>query len=426
MRPDWRPTVALGNSVLMSAAVLVLAVVMRRADLVVIAAPFVVCLAVAVARRRPDTAPSIELRVPVSPVWEGDAPAVSVGVGAAPGVDVVQLGIVHTVGLQATHTEPVFCLVPGENVDVPFTATRWGHKTVGPVASVLVSGGGLFTASGAAAASASFPVVPAPELFSATDAAPVAGGLVGAHRSARPGEGTDLAQTRPYLPGDRLHRVSWPASARTGQLHVTSTLQDLDLEVYLLIDSGVDVAEPSMTSPSSLDITVRAAAAIAERYLRNGDRVGLLDLGSRRRPVPARAGQRQLSRLLAALLDAAPDVLLRRDATRGDPRLRQVPPRALVMVLSALLDEQIGSRLATLTRRGNPILVIDTLPPSAAPPHGTEATTIAWRLAMLRRDTLRARMSDHGIPVVAWEGAGSLDHVLVQLARSARISRRRQ
>ena len=51
---------------------------------------------------------------------------------------------------------------------------------------------------------------------------------------------------------------------------------------------------------------MRAAAAVAEHYLRAGDRVGLVDLGQRYRLVPARNGRTQLVRMLDVLLDARP------------------------------------------------------------------------------------------------------------------------
>jgi len=105
-------------------------------------------------------------------------------------------------------------------------------------------------------------------------------------------------------------------------------------------------------------------------------------------------------------------------------------------VFSALLDDEIAGRIAGFARRGNPTVVVDTLPAAARPPaRGPQpgrgdpadpATALAWRLALLRRDTTSARLTAHGVPVVAWQGAGSLDHVLTRLSRSASAPRRRR
>jgi uncharacterized protein (DUF58 family) len=425
MSPVWRPTVVLGSTVLVTGTLLVLAVAVRRPDLVVLAAPFVVCLAVALARRPATTSPELELHVPAEAAWEGDVPVVRLAVQPASGVQVVQIGVQHATGLQALGPGTLVCLVPGQDIEIPFLASRWGHKPIGPLSTVLVAGHGLLAARGRSHPGGSIAVLPSRQLFTAGSAAPVGGGFVGVHRSARAGDGTDIAQIRPFQPGDRLRRISWPASARTGRIHVTATLQDLDIEVYLVIDSGAEVGRDSLEGGSSLDVTVRAAAAVADHYLRTGDRVGLLDLGSRRRMTPARPGARHLRRLLGALLDVAPDLVAVDEAPVHDPRLRTIPTRALVIVFSALLDERIERQLSTLARRGDPTLVIDTLPPAAYPQTRQESTSLAWRLALLRRDTLRSRLADHGIPVVAWRGAGSLDHVLLRLARSAAMPRPR-
>ena len=78
-----------------------------------------------------------------------------------------------------------------------------------------------------------------------------------------------MAEVRPFRAGDRLRRINWPVSSRTGTLHVTATWSDRDTEVVLLLDTEHDlgISEGVDGRASSLDIAVRAAAAIAEHYL---------------------------------------------------------------------------------------------------------------------------------------------------------------
>ena len=108
-------------------------------------------------------------------------------------------------------------------------------------------------------------------------------GLVGVNRSPRQGTGTEFASIRPFQPGDRLRRIHWPQSLRTGVLHVTSTWADHDRHVVLLIDALNDVGESGGIDgrASSLDISMRAAGAIAEHYIGTGDRVALVVIGAR-------------------------------------------------------------------------------------------------------------------------------------------------
>ena len=74
---------------------------------------------------------------------------------------------------------------------------------------------------------------------------------------------------------------------------------------------------------------MRAAAAIAEHYLRSGDRVGLLDLGRRVRDIRAGSGRRHLRRILDALVVAEPA------PTHNAELLRVRPVEAGAMVVAS-------------------------------------------------------------------------------------------
>jgi len=44
--------------------------------------------------------------------------------------------------------------------------------------------------------------------------------LAGDYRSSRYGDGVELAQIRPYVPGDDVRRIEWNVTARMGEPHV--------------------------------------------------------------------------------------------------------------------------------------------------------------------------------------------------------------
>ena len=83
--------------------------------------------------------------------------------------------------------------------------------------------------------------LPQPGLFDSRAASPHPIGLVGQHPARRRGDGSEFESIRPFQPGDRLRRVQWRVSLRTGSLHVTSTVAEEDASVLLLVDSGVEV-----------------------------------------------------------------------------------------------------------------------------------------------------------------------------------------
>ncbi|WP_230684930.1 DUF58 domain-containing protein [Cellulomonas sp. JZ18] len=129
-------------------------------------------------------------------------------------------------------------------------------------------------------------------------------GLTGAHGSRRPGEGGDLRDVHPFGPGDRLRRIDWRVTARRApdlrELWVRREHALAEAVVVLVVDSRDEVGPDPLTwrgsqpprpqDATSLDRARQAAAAVARAFLDRGDRVGLDDLGVRRRPLPPGAG----------------------------------------------------------------------------------------------------------------------------------------
>jgi uncharacterized protein (DUF58 family) len=269
-------------------------------------------------------------------------------------------------------------------------------------------------------------VYPVTEPFAAVEAMPAAAGLVGNHRSRRPGEGGELAGVRPFAPGDRLRRIDWRVSLRTRDLHVASTLSDRDAEVLLLLDvlGEVGVSGGVKGSASVLDTTVRASAAIAEHYLQRGDRVSLLEYGQSARRLRPATGRRQYLTVLEWLLDVHADSS---DQTPYEHVFgaHHVSSDALVVVLTPLVDPRSADLLAQLTQSGRYTVAVDTLPAGATPPRRSQWTPLATRLWSLERENVLGRLREHGVPVVEWAGAGSLDLVLRDVARMASAPRGR-
>lgn len=237
-------------------------------------------------------------------------------------------------------------------------------------------------------------------------------GLVGTHRTRRPGDGSDLLDVRALRPGDPMRRIDWRVSARRGELHVRRTAVDADADVVLCLDTRLDVGEdvarwPGPPGPgpegatrpgSSLDRAVHTAAALAEAHLREGDRVALLDLTQPRRSVPPGTGRRQLRRVTARLATAAVQPAARRLLLRP----RAIPVGAVAVLLSPLLDAAAADLAASLRRRGGLVVVVDVLPsPLRAPSRAHDPrAAAALRLVLAERDVRLAALRRAGVVVV--------------------------
>ncbi|GLY01091.1 MULTISPECIES: DUF58 domain-containing protein [Actinoplanes] len=428
--PGWAPTRALGRSVLLTGLFLLLGVLFGRVDLVLLASPFAIGAALHL-RRRPQAAPEITITTGEANVVEGGE--IEAGLIVANqdtvGYDLVVVRTRTSPWLKLQHADRPFAVtVPNDGwaaIELPGEALRWGRQDVGPAAARAAACGGLLSCRPVVTAARGVRVYPVTEPFKAAEVMPAAAGLVGAHRSRRHGEGGELAGVRPFAPGDRLRRIDWRVSLRTRDLHVASTLSDRDAEVLILLDvlGEVGLTGGVRGGSSVLDTTVRAAAAIAEHYLHRGDRVSMLEYGATARRLRAASGRRQYLTVLEWLLDVRADPV--DDQYEPAPVAHQISSNALVVVLTPLVDPRAADMLAQLTQSGRYTVAVDTLPEAAAPPVRDPWTPLATRLWRLERENVLGRIREHGVPVVAWAGAGSLDLVLRDVSRLASVPRGR-
>ena len=249
-------------------------------------------------------------------------------------------------------------------------------------------------------------------------------GLVGRHRSRRVGSGTEFEGIRPFATGDRLKRINWPVSLRTGELHVVTTRAEQDAGVWLLVDALRDIGVSGGIDgrASTLDLTVRAAAALAEHHVRTGDRVGLLVVAANGARVPLGSGPRHLQRLLGTL------ARIRTDARSTPPERLDLGTQSgsVVHVLSPMLFTPLVTATASLQRGGTSVVVVDTLGDALTEPDGADRlalSSLAMRMQKIERDDRLRRLAALGAPVVPWRGPGTLDTVLHQLSRRAQVPR---
>lgn len=433
---SWVPTRALGRAVLLTGLLLVAAALLGRVDLVVLATPFALGTAYAL-HRRPATPPGVGLAVDDGHLVEGGsfAAAVTVGNPDEVGYDLVVVRFrvspwlrVDEVGSAPTRfpDRPVGLTVPAgdaRDVELYGETRRWGRHPVGPAGVRAVACDGLLVSQPVFSETLGTRVYPKTEPFDADEAMPRAAGLVGGHRSRRPGEGGELAGVRVFGPGDRLRRIDWRVSLRARQLHVASTLSDRDAEVVLLLDVLAEAGRSGGVggTASVLDTCVRAAAAIGEHYLHRGDRVSMLEYGPAARRLRPATGRRQYLTLLEWLLDVrvSGSPIEPYDQVFG---LHLLSSNALLVVLTPLVDPRSAAMLARLARSGRFVVAVDTLPeqPDPSTIGGRDRwAEAAYRIRRLERENTIGQLREHGVPVVRWAGAGSLDLVLRDVARLA-------
>jgi uncharacterized protein (DUF58 family) len=125
--------------------------------------------------------------------------------------------------------------------------------------------------------------------------------LAGDYRSSQYGEGVELAQVRPYSPGDDVRRIEWNVTARTGVPHVRVNLAERVLVTWLLLDTS-----PSMHFGTGdrrkTDVADGVAIAIGHIATRRGNRLAIVTFGDNNPTVlPPHQGRVGLLGLLETL-----------------------------------------------------------------------------------------------------------------------------
>jgi uncharacterized protein (DUF58 family) len=138
-----------------------------------------------------------------------------------------------------------------------------------------------------------------------------------------PGDGSELRELREHRSGDPFKRIAWKATARRGELLVRDyERQERDI-VWLVLDASVELWSGA-PGHAPLDVAIDEAAAVAQRHLALGARVGLAVLGARRLDwVPPERGPAHCLKLFSRLaLRATCNAADRSDWDESDVALR--------------------------------------------------------------------------------------------------------
>ena len=442
----WTVTpVARGTAV---AAVLVLltGLALGRADLVVLAGPVGLVLLLAVAGGRPTGTPTatasavglVAERAPFTVTVELSGLAgAQLAVVRLPDADGTPQGATRAVDAGVgTSTGRVSC-------PVVIDGLGWGERAVACPDLLGISADAVFTAGPTRGPVRLVTVLPAVADVGEVPLPPRSSGLVGTHRTRRPGDGADLLDVREFVTGDRLRRIDWRVTARHGRatdpaaaarierLYVRRTAVDADADLVLCVDTRLDLGEEvggwsrpdehpappgsgAARPGGSLDVAVRAAAGLAAGQLRAGDRVAMVDLGRLGGGLRAGTGRRHLQRLRLTLARC-----------RVQPqgrwlRLRtaDVRPGATVVVLSPFADNAVAAFAAALHRRGDRVVAVDTLPAGLIRDADVPGADLALDLVLAERGHRLHALAADGVPVLRWDPAV----VTAALSRMRRVA----
>lgn len=409
----------------LAAAAFVAALALRRPELALIGAPFALLVALGIGA----TAPRLRawFQVDRERTLEGEELEAIVTVRAESAVDRVEVGVALPDGIEAADTpNPVAIrLRAGEERELPLrlVCTRWTSAEIGEVWLRARDRIGLVSFEGRVDRRRPLRVYPTPERLRRLVAPDRTQAATGSEVSRVRAEGLEFADTRPFVPGDRLRSVNWRASARRGTLVVNERHPDRNADVVIFLDS---FAEARSADEGTLESAVRAAATLATRFLERRDRVGLVSFGGFLRWLEPGGGLVQRYRIVDALLETGIEFSYAWKDVNVIPA-RTLPPRALVVALTPLLDERSVAALVDLRGRGHDLVVVEISPEPYLTPPVDPLDRVALRLWRLQRAELRSRFERLGVAVTTLADETPLEAALEEVRsyrRHARLARR--
>lgn len=409
---SWHPSRGTRRLATVALLALAAALITGHAGLLLLAAPLLAVLAVAPHGRRPDDV-EISATASAGRCFEREEIELTVTAKVADQMEVISL-------LLALPAE--FDLVAGPAAQVTLDCRTaeaswtvrpavWGRRRIGPVQMTCRSRGGTWSTT-AQAWAGPIDVFPRPPAVRPRLVPPELLRRIGEHTGRAVGEGIEFAAVRPYLPGDRLRDVNWAVTSRRGELHVNQRAAQRAADLVVMVDALSEVGPPGDTT---LDAAVRGAAGLVSAYLRIGDRAGIVTLGGVLRWLGPAPGERQFYRIADMVLD----VRFHSDVTPDLGRIPRtaLPPGALVVLFSPLLDKRSLDAVADLRERGFPLIVVDVLRREPAAPARSRTSDLALRIWRLDRDALRFSLESTGIPVISWLADEELDAVMAPVRR---------
>jgi len=226
------------------------------------------------------------------------------------------------------------------------------------------------------------------------------------------GPGVEFFGLREYQPGDPPRWINWRASARHNEtLFANEFQQERVADVGIVLD-GREKTNWFREGKSLFEHSVLAAASLADAFLSQGNRVGLLSYGHYLDWTLPAYGKLQRERILRALAHAQ---------IGGSPvfsGLEHIPVRLFPahsqVVLVSPLDASDLEVLIQLRARGYQVMVISPDPVAFELSYLPENSNVrmAGRIVQMERNLLIRKLQHAGVQVLDWNIAHPFDQVV--------------
>jgi uncharacterized protein (DUF58 family) len=246
-------------------------------------------------------------------------------------------------------------------------------------------------------------------------------GYAGPIPSRLAGSGTDFFGVREYQLGDPLRWINWRAGARHQHTLFTNEFEmERIADVGLILDARQN-NNVVVGNDSLFEHAISATAGLAEAFLNDGNRVGLLVYGRGLEMTYPGYGKVQREHIMQALAHARTGDSLVFESMDYLP-VRFFPAKSQIVLVSPLREEDL-SILTRLRARGYQVLVISpdpvafeaqqyALKATADASAGDTGVQLALRITRVERELMLRRLRRVGIQVINWQVDQPFDKVM--------------
>jgi uncharacterized protein (DUF58 family) len=326
----------------------------------------------------------------------------------------VQDSLPAEVELIQGQTRAVASLSPGETLDLEYAVrAKRGIYDFGPVKVTATDYLELFENKVTLEAPAKLLILPHVHELHSIPIRPLrTHGFAGPIPSRKVGSGVNFLGIRGYQAGDPLRKINWRVSARhTDELFTNEFEQERIADIGIILDARQQ-SDVELSSGNLFDYAVQATASLADAFLTDGNRVGLLIYGRGLESTFPGYGKIQRQRILQSLGRA------RTGSSYAFKSLENLPtrffPSGSQIVLVSPLEREDIPVLVQLRALGYEVMVVSPDPISfeASQYRQDKVAILAIRIASVERAMMMRSLQRVGITVVNWQVDHSLDDAL--------------
>jgi uncharacterized protein (DUF58 family) len=181
--------------------------------------------------------------------------------------------------------------------------------------------------------------------------------LGGEYHSVFKGRGMEFDEVREYQHGDDVRTIDWNVTSRAGHPFVKRYVEERELTVMLLVDASASGAFGSFEKTKG-EVAAEISALLAFSAIKNNDRVGAILFTDRvEKFIPPRRGSTHVLRVIRELLYYRPEGQGTRIQLALEHLNLVVRKRAVVFLISDLLDQGFEQSLKVAHRRHDVVII---------------------------------------------------------------------